>query len=1019
MRWNLLGPLILISVLLTIPGFWVVNRVLTSQLKNEMALRGDFLVHALATAAGTMSVPENFSSFVDTTGEVQDVRLILIVRGQDGMIVGGTRPEWVGVKVRDLPPGAVSDALGAAERSGWVASSVYLPERRLEYVEPVELIQPDAIIGPEGGAVILQLDTASLEAGAARIVRVVGVGRTILFLVVMLWLAGHLERTLISPISQVVRTVRRQAGGDPSARVDLTRKDELGELGSNLNRMLTTLNEQTEVAQRSAARFLTVFEHSTSGIVLLDQVEIFDSNRAALLLLRCERKSNLSGQAWANLAPEFQPDGRASHDKFRELMELARVQGSCRSECLLQRMDGSSFVADATLTSIYIDERDGFLLMFHDITPYKEAQAELRRSKAAVEQALRELSRHKYALDQHAIVAVTDANGVITYANELFCEHSGFRQDELLGQTHALLKSGVHPPEFYIGMWNVIAAGNVWRGEICNRAKDGRLHWMQCTIVPFKDADGRIDRYVAIRSDITERKEAEAVMRKAKEAAEAADRAKSVFLATMSHEIRTPMNGVIGMAQLLSRTPLSEEQREFVRTIEVCGTSLISLINDILDFSKIEAGKLELEAVTFDVRQCVEESLDLVVPLAVEKGLELALIFDPRVPPAVVGDMNRMRQVLFNLLSNAIKFTQEGEVVVRIWTEADLRDADHVRLHCAVSDTGIGIPRDRRDRLFRPFSQIDAGTARQYGGTGLGLAICDRLVRMMEGSIQVESEEGRGATFSFDVRVRRVAGFRAPVLDLGRASGLRWNIAEPNLAQRESLRMILEPVGLNYGFYSNLPEVLAEDEAWLLERCLAEKNIRHVYRENHDARQAKVAYIGYFKPGLQISPREIMIQKPFKAGHVLNSLRRLAEDGGATGGLPSERTAHDAAPALASLRVLVADDNQVNQKVISLMLRRRGCEASVVSNGREVLERLEQDSFDVLLLDVQMPVLDGYETAALLRRDPRWAELPIIAVTAGAMKGDREKAIEAGMDDYLAKPITEESLGKVLERVLG
>ncbi|KAF0095198.1 MAG: multi-sensor hybrid histidine kinase [Puniceicoccaceae bacterium 5H] len=1029
LRWNLLGPLFVAGSLLSIGGLVLMALALRWQLRHELAHRGELLAHALSQAAETQTDPVSFERFVAAAGAERDVLLIVVLSGKDGTVVASTRQEWIGLKLEDLP-----DEVGFRGSMDALESDMhqhyFLEGERVEYVEPILYAHSDDRLAFERGAVVMQLDTRMIDEGLAHTFVVAGTFLTGTLLLFLLWMMGVLERRVLQPLANMAGVMRLRAAGDPSALVEVEREDEVGQLARSLNGMLLTVHEQTEVAQRSAARFQTIFDHSTSAIILFDKKGVFDGNRAALQLLRCDRKSQLLGLQMVDFAPACQPDGRSSEDKCREISELSMRQGYCRSECVLMRRDGTVFSVDLALTPVEVDERQGFLLTFSDITDYKQVQADLRRSKEVVERALRELSSHKYALDQHAIVAVTDDQGVITYANDRFCQISGYALDELLGSTHALLKSGIHSQQYYREMWDVISSGRVWRGELCNRAKDGRLYWVESTIVPFKAADGTIERYVAIRSDITTRKEAEAAMRRAKEAAEEADRAKSAFLATMSHEIRTPMNGVVGMTQLLARTSLTPDQREFVRTIEVCNSTLLALINDILDFSKIEAGRLELEHLTFDVRQCVEESLDLVSHSAAEKGLELALIFDPQVPATVVADATRLRQVLFNLLGNAIKFTAQGEVVLRVWSEMPEEDADQkakARLCFSVQDTGIGIAQERRDHLFKAFSQGDVATTREYGGTGLGLAICDRLVHMMGGEISLESELGQGATFSFYIQaeVAGDSGQRAskPAPKLPQ---LKCVVVEPSAVQREALRSIFEPQKVQAAYFPRLAEAKDDGErVWLVASSAVKSTADRERLIKMKGQGYKILLSTPLQVGEDKTIAHAMVQKPYKAGAVVATLTRFQSDEAGAFQLSDrlgyrEQRSLPAAEAPETLRVLVADDNQVNQKVLTLMLSRQGHQPTTVSNGQEVLDALQRAAFDVVLLDVRMPVMDGYEAARAIRQleDPQLAGVPIVAVTAGAMSDDREKALEAGMDDYLPKPISEESLKRVLGRVL-
>ncbi|MCP4409214.1 MAG: response regulator [Gammaproteobacteria bacterium] len=525
----------------------------------------------------------------------------------------------------------------------------------------------------------------------------------------------------------------------------------------------------------------------------------------------------------------------------------------------------------------------------------------LEQSNQQAQKALADLAEQRFALDQHAIVVTTDVRGTITFANDRFMQISGYSCKELLGQNHRLLNSGHHDKEFFRDMYRTIASGKVWHGEICNRAKDGHLYWMSSTITPFKGRDGKPQSYIAIRTDITKRKQAELALKEAKLGAESANRAKSEFLANMSHEIRTPMNGVIGMTNLLLDSRLNQEQQNYTKIINRSAQSLLIIINDILDFSKIEAGRLELELLDFDLNALLEELAGSLVFGARDKGLELIFPANSMPDCWCRGDPGRIRQILTNLVGNAIKFTERGEVVVRYESSAERDGRSLPRF--SVTDTGIGLSAEQQRKLFQKFTQADNSTTRKFGGTGLGLSISKKLVELMGGEIGVESELGKGATFWF-------------TLDLAPA---------------------------------------------------------------------------------QIPPR------------------RLADQHG--DGVPPAGSRQPQYQA----RVLVVEDNATNQAVVRGMLNKFGVHIDMVGNGQEAVHALEQLPYDLVFMDYQMPVMDGYEATRRIR-DPQSPvkdrAIAVIAMTANAMQGDRERCIKVGMDDYIAKPVDPDKLRLVLERWL-
>ena len=726
-------------------------------------------------------------------------------------------------------------------------------------------------------------------------------------------------------------------------------------------------------------------------------------------------------------------------------------------EILNYRKDGTIFWNELSISPVRDEQGrlSHFIGVTRDITSRQQAEASLKA-------AWLEVKNQKFALDQHAIVAVTDTHGDITYVNDKFCAISGYARDELLGRNHRLVNSGTHPKEFFTELWTTISQNRVWHGDICNRAKDGSLYWVQSTMVPLLGPDGKPQAYIAIGTDITTTKMAEARLSQAKDhaeelnnqlecriaqanelaiKAERASEAKSMFVANMSHEIRTPMNGIMGMIEVLLGTDLTPEQEDFARTAYSSSESLMAIINDVLDFSKLEAQRLELENCEFDLYELVFQVAELFRSQLVGRPLEMLVRIANDVPRLALGDPGRIRQILANLVGNAVKFTNAGFIRMDVtWVERSFV--------LAVSDTGIGIPRDLIVRLFTAFTQVDSSYSRSFGGTGLGLALSRRFAELMHGTLTVESEAGRGSTFTAKLPLALpIAAPRVHTTYLEMSVFLeepRILVVDDSESSSQIIGEMLAELGARPTVCANgvralelLNRAVMTGEpfsAALIDLRLRGMNgievAREIRRVQALARLPLLMLTGAGQPEdsaqLERDGFNGFLLKPVRLQDFTQVLEHTIKS--CRAGLPGLVTRYSmlnphplAKPERSQIDadVLLVEDNEVNRKIAVVALAKLGARVAVAENGRVAVEMVLAHRYDIVLMDCQMPVMDGYEATQAIRNDEQLTggrRLPIVAMTANAMPGSRERCLAAGMDDYLAKPFRIQQLEDLIRQ---
>ena len=919
-------------------------------------------------------------------------------------------------------------------------------EEKDGYVIYSKLIVRDS---EELGKIILVFKLASLRdkiiqsAIGAILVITIGLG-------IALILSVLTQKTISGPILHLVSHAKKITDThDYSMRIEKREEarkgnDEISILYKSMDEMLEEIQIQAMQRDRAEEKFSKAFHSSPDSIDITSLIDnrIIEVNEGFENIFGITREESI-GRSPLDLNVYVNPGDRA------ELISMLKNEQKVHEkEIRLRKKTGEELICELSMEPLIVGGEPCFLTVVRDRTERKRAAEELLKAHQELEKRVEErtadLGKLSRAVEQSSTsVIISNKEGVIEYVNYSFTEATGYSVNEILGENATILMSKNNSNAFLKKFWEDLDSGEDWNGEYLSEKKSGGDFWVSASISPIKNIEGKITHYVTVCEDITKKKKAEVQLKEkteslvvkteelqqANEKLKELDNLKSMFLANMSHEIRTPMNAVIGMSYLALQTDLNPKQHNYISKVQISAKTLLGIIDDILDFSKIEAGKMSIEQVEFDLDEVLENMSNLISLKAKEKELEFLFSTGPEVPSSLVGDPLRVGQILINLTNNAIKFTEKGEIVVSI--DLVKKTARKVMLRFEVRDTGIGMTKEQSSLLFQAFSQTDTSTTRKYGGTGLGLAISKQLAELMGGEIGVETEPGKGSTFfftaNFGVAKQKVERKFTPEPDLRQ---MRVLVVDDNASSREIMQGMLESFSFQVTVAATAEEGMAELEVaatknpfklvlmdWKMPGMDGIEASRRIKSDKHLAKiPAIIMVTAYGREEIFKQAEDIGLQgflfKPVSESTLFDTImntfgqdvKRITRDS------HQRDQFDDLTEQIRGAKVLLVEDNEINQEVAQEILGAAGLIVSIARDGGEAVEAVKKDTYDAVLMDIQMPGMDGYGATRAIRSDPAFKDLPIIAMTANVMEGDAEKSLDAGMNAHVGKPIDPDEL---------